>query len=102
MPIMSEARTEKVIIRLSPSEKIALKHFAELQGFKNLSDFMRKSWSHVKPWTPEDNTHKQYIRRQIAQACNNINQLAKAIHQNKSIDMLIELSMIRALLEELL
>lgn len=99
---MSEARTEKVIIRLSPTEKNELKYLAESQGFKSLSVFIRKSWTHVKPWTPEDVGHKQHVRLQVAQACNDLHQLAKVKHQNNPVDVLLALSVIRALLEELL
>lgn len=99
---MGESRRKLLNIRAFDTEKEEAIRLYESLGFNNLSEYTRECWKHAKSWTPEDIAHKKHIRRQVAQACNNINQIARAPHQNKSVDVLMELSVIRAVLEELL
>jgi len=67
-------------VRMNEAEKTALKDKAKAAGI-SASDLFRKAIKRVETWSPGHKETEQEKIRQIARIGNNLNQIARSIHQ---------------------
>ncbi|BCD61142.1 MULTISPECIES: plasmid mobilization relaxosome protein MobC [unclassified Nitratiruptor] len=100
-----ETRTERIIARLTPSEKKQFQKIVNEYGVKNLSEFIRSVLltGSYKVTSEECENLRSNLIYELNRIGNNLNQIARYANIEKELDVRIleELSKIKELLEML-
>lgn len=85
-----DVKSVKVAARFTPGEYEELRAKAKASG-RTMNDLVRESAFRVRAWTPAHTDAEKERTRQIAAIGNNINQIARAINEQKIINHELDL-----------
>ena len=79
-----KTRTHRIEMRLSEAEKEYIETKFKASKMKSLSDYLRWQAVFGKIYVVDD-SHFDFIKRQLAGACTNINQIALHANKNRAV-----------------